>query len=179
MQGTKLHQRHILQLHLFCIAAQNVHKLHQTKSLWWSLCTLYLPACHMRVTIGDSSLCCYVCVMSFKRFGARLTSLVNRGTSANNLSWLELFEWWSSHHPLQQRLCQVPRLDKHHGAGFWLLLEGLHNVQTPWSFHLSSFERGVRKRLPLKEAYGSKRRLSMMMSHPLILRIKWKRHSNG
>ena len=25
--------------------------------LWWSLCTLYLQACQVRVTIGDSGLC--------------------------------------------------------------------------------------------------------------------------
>ena len=26
--------------------------------LWWSVCTLYLQACQVRVTVGDSSLCC-------------------------------------------------------------------------------------------------------------------------
>ena len=26
--------------------------------LWWSLCTLYLFACQVRVTVGDSGLCC-------------------------------------------------------------------------------------------------------------------------
>ena len=34
--------------------------------LWWSLCTLYLLACQVRVTVGHSGLCC-VCVTSFKR----------------------------------------------------------------------------------------------------------------
>ena len=38
---------------------------------WWSLCTLYLLACQVRVTVGDSDLC-YVCVTSFGRW---LTSL--------------------------------------------------------------------------------------------------------
>ena len=33
--------------------------------LWWSLCTLYLHACQVRVTIGDSGLCC-TCVTCFK-----------------------------------------------------------------------------------------------------------------
>ena len=34
--------------------------------LWWSLCTLYLPACQVRVyTIGDSGLCCCTCVTYF------------------------------------------------------------------------------------------------------------------
>ena len=28
--------------------------------LWW-FCTLYLHACQMRVTIGDSGLCCFLC----------------------------------------------------------------------------------------------------------------------
>ena len=27
--------------------------------LWWSLCTLYLHACQVRVTVGDSGLCYY------------------------------------------------------------------------------------------------------------------------
>ena len=30
--------------------------------LWWSLCTLYLHACQVRVTVGDSGLCCCTCV---------------------------------------------------------------------------------------------------------------------
>ena len=33
--------------------------------LWWSLCTLYLLSCQVRVTIGDSSLCC-VCTAAFE-----------------------------------------------------------------------------------------------------------------
>ena len=45
-----------------------VHQLHQRyilmrMHLWWSLCTLCLHACQVRVTIGDSSLCCCTCVM--------------------------------------------------------------------------------------------------------------------
>ena len=39
--------------------------------LWWSLCTLYLHACQVRVTVGDSGLCC-TCVTYFER---RLTPL--------------------------------------------------------------------------------------------------------
>ena len=34
-------------------------------SLWWSLCTLSLHACQVRVTEGDLGLCC-VCLTSFK-----------------------------------------------------------------------------------------------------------------
>ena len=30
-------------------------------------CTVYLHACQMRVTVGDSDLCCCACVMSFER----------------------------------------------------------------------------------------------------------------
>ena len=37
--------------------------------LWWNLCTLYLLACQVRFTVGDSGLCCCVCVMSFWVFG--------------------------------------------------------------------------------------------------------------
>ena len=28
---------------------------------WWSLCTLYLHVCQVRVTVGDSGLCCCAC----------------------------------------------------------------------------------------------------------------------
>ena len=34
--------------------------------LWWSLCTLCLLACQVRVTVGDSGLCWWFCVMAFK-----------------------------------------------------------------------------------------------------------------
>ena len=34
--------------------------------LWWSLCTWYLHACQVRVTVGNSGLCCCICVTSFK-----------------------------------------------------------------------------------------------------------------
>ena len=37
------------------------------KYLWCSLCTLYLHACQVRVTVGDSSLCCCACVTYFER----------------------------------------------------------------------------------------------------------------
>ena len=33
--------------------------------LWWSLCTLYLHACKVRVTVGDSGLCCCTCVSTY------------------------------------------------------------------------------------------------------------------
>ena len=33
----------------------------QRMYLWWSVCTLYLHACHVRVTAGDSGLCCCCC----------------------------------------------------------------------------------------------------------------------
>ena len=35
--------------------------------LWWSWCTLYLHACQVRATEGDSGLCCCACVTTFKR----------------------------------------------------------------------------------------------------------------
>ena len=34
--------------------------------LWWSLCTLYSHACQVRVTVGNSGLCCCACVTSFQ-----------------------------------------------------------------------------------------------------------------
>ena len=40
----------------------------QRMYLCWSLCTLYLHACQVRVTVGDSGLCCCNCVTSFGRW---------------------------------------------------------------------------------------------------------------
>ena len=52
---------------------QQCWELHEDKMkmkmyLWWSLCTLYLHACQVRVTVGDSGLCCCtsVCVTYLK-----------------------------------------------------------------------------------------------------------------
>ena len=42
----KLHQRYILK---------DVQRMYQ----WWSLCTLGLRICQVRLTVGDSGLCCY------------------------------------------------------------------------------------------------------------------------
>ena len=36
--------------------------------LWCSLCALHLLSCQVRVTVGNSGLCCFVCVMPFKRW---------------------------------------------------------------------------------------------------------------
>ena len=33
---------------------------------WWNLCALYLLACQVRVTVGDSGLCCCVCCDVFR-----------------------------------------------------------------------------------------------------------------
>ena len=35
--------------------------------LRWSLCTLHLHSCQLRVTVGDSGLCCCTCVTYFER----------------------------------------------------------------------------------------------------------------
>ena len=35
--------------------------------LWWSLCTLCLPVCQVRVTVRDPGLCCCTCVTYFER----------------------------------------------------------------------------------------------------------------
>ena len=35
--------------------------------LWWSLFTLYLHSCQVRVTVGDSGLCCCICGTYFER----------------------------------------------------------------------------------------------------------------
>ena len=52
---------------------RNTHEKHLYKCIEdvplveWSLCTLYLLACQVRVTVGDSGLCCCVCVTSLER----------------------------------------------------------------------------------------------------------------
>ena len=35
--------------------------------LWWSLCTLHLHACQVKLTVGDSGLCCCTCVTYLER----------------------------------------------------------------------------------------------------------------
>ena len=40
--------------------------LKQRMYLWWSLCPLYLYACQMRVTVGDSGFCCCTCITYFE-----------------------------------------------------------------------------------------------------------------
>ena len=57
--------------------------------LWWSLCTLYLYACQVKVTIGDSGLCCCTCVMCFER---QLTPLGVDSTRVHNKT-LQFFEF--------------------------------------------------------------------------------------
>ena len=41
--------------------------LFLTMYLSWSLCTLYLLAFQVRVTVGDASVCCCACMTSFER----------------------------------------------------------------------------------------------------------------
>ena len=53
---------------------RRIHSLHNqqldlqtpTSSDWWSLCTLYVRACQVRVTVGDSDLCCCIFVTYFE-----------------------------------------------------------------------------------------------------------------
>ena len=46
--------------------ALRAFEVHLRMYLWWTTCTLYLHACQVRVTIGDSGLCCCTCVLYFK-----------------------------------------------------------------------------------------------------------------
>ena len=55
-----------INFHSF-IHKYKVHKLHHRMYLRWSLCSLYLHACQVRVTVGDSGLCCCTCVTYFQR----------------------------------------------------------------------------------------------------------------
>ena len=60
----------------------------KTITRWWSLCTLYLHACQVRVTTGDSGLCCCTRVKYFEHW---LTPLcVDSGgikLSASDYDW--------------------------------------------------------------------------------------------
>ena len=61
-------------LNLLCVWIEfytsNVKLLSLRMCLWRSLCTLYLLACQMKVTVGDSGLCCcvYVTLSSANQF---------------------------------------------------------------------------------------------------------------
>ena len=52
----------MLQLGSETLIISPVLRMH----FWWSVCTLYLNACQVRATVGDSGLCC-ICVKSFER----------------------------------------------------------------------------------------------------------------
>ena len=60
--GEKL-QMHTLKVTYIIAVYLSILRTH----LWWNSCTLYLHACHVRVAVGDSGLCCCVCVASFER----------------------------------------------------------------------------------------------------------------
>ena len=64
---------HTTAAHSLLIAAAaappiwNVHsKKKKRMYLWWGLCTLYLHACQVRVTVGDSGLHCCTCVTTLE-----------------------------------------------------------------------------------------------------------------
>ena len=46
----------------FGLRGMRVNTRYRNPTRWRSLCTLYLLACQVRVTIGDVGLCCCVCV---------------------------------------------------------------------------------------------------------------------
>ena len=56
----------VIFLFSFLCLTEFIPLLMMAMYLWWSLCTLYLLACQVRVTVGDSDLFCYDCVMSFQ-----------------------------------------------------------------------------------------------------------------
>ena len=76
---TRTHARTHTHTHCACthghikrVNARYVNSTRGTSSvlrmyLWWSLCTKYLHACQVRVTVGDSDLCCCTCVTYFER----------------------------------------------------------------------------------------------------------------
>ena len=68
----KLHQRYIHSFSRICtsggvyVPGMWINKGYINflrMYLWWSLCPLYLHTCQGRVTVGNSGLCCCICVM--------------------------------------------------------------------------------------------------------------------
>ena len=49
------------------VAAGKTEEIAERMYLYWSLYTLYLLVCRVRVTVGDSGLCCCACVTYFER----------------------------------------------------------------------------------------------------------------
>ena len=47
--------------------SQTVHQTKIRMCVWWSLCTLHLQACQVRVTVGHSGLCCCTSATYFER----------------------------------------------------------------------------------------------------------------
>ena len=47
--------------------SQTVHQTKIRMCVWWSLCTLHLHACQVRVTVSDSGLCCCTSATYFER----------------------------------------------------------------------------------------------------------------
>ena len=71
--------------------------------LWWSLCTSYLHACQMRVTVGDSGLCCCACVAYFEHLFNSLVCWFR--TSALGLVLFQIWINEISKLPLKCRMC--------------------------------------------------------------------------
>ena len=59
------------------VKTDHLYSVQQRQGLqgrvWWRLCTLYLHACQVRVTVDNSGLCCCVCVV-FAVFGGGAVS---------------------------------------------------------------------------------------------------------
>jgi len=56
----------LLLLKLFACLGVAVFEVPQRIHFWCSLCTLYLPACRVSVTVAGSGLCCCTCVTSLE-----------------------------------------------------------------------------------------------------------------
>ena len=70
----------------FAAMAANASEVHLRLYLWWSLCTLYLHACYVRVTIGDSGLCCCTHVNVFQAAANELSHVSVIQSNASKLS---------------------------------------------------------------------------------------------
>ena len=76
--------------------ASSYHSYHLRMYLWWIVCTLYLHACQVRVTVGDLGLCCCTCVTYFKCYlTPRSVDCQKACLKRTVLSWVLNSEWGS------------------------------------------------------------------------------------
>ena len=103
---------------------------------WWSLCTLNLLACQVWVTIGDSSLCCCVCVTYFER---RLTPLFVESAHAvwASFCFRLLLKW-------RKLSVLLPKSKDERHRVLFIRLKTLHHKEEHWTLYIMQ-RNGVQK----------------------------------